>query len=127
MKNLKKYLKYILLIIVGMILTNVLIFIGLNSNYKTIDLKGEVPEQISIEKAEATSAEARVYGYVSNNNDDLNGKYIQIIVYDSDGDAIGKKNLEIVIDSNEKKMFQANFNEDGIKSYSIDIVDSDRE
>lgn len=123
MSKIKKYIKYILFIILGVLLTNVLIFIGFNVNYKNIDLKGTLPEQISIEKAEATNTEGRVYGYVLNNQDnDLNGKYIQIIVYDSNGDAIEVKQLEIT-GLDDKKMFQAYFNEDNIKSYSIDIVE----
>ncbi len=127
MKNLKKYLKIILIVIGGIILTDVLAFIGLNKNYHNIYLQGNVPEQISIEKAEATKTDGRVYGYVANKDEnDINGKYIQVVVYNSKNEAIGVKLMEITeVNSNDKKLFRAIFNEDGIKSYSISIVEDD--
>ena len=63
MKKLGVFAKYILGVIGIYLLTSILVFIGFNLNYSEITLKGELPEQVSIEKAEATKSDGRIYGY----------------------------------------------------------------
>lgn len=126
MSTLKQFAKYILLIIGIYLLTSVLIFIGLNVNYSDITLKGNLPEQISIEKAEATNSEGRIYGYVSNSEENnVNGKYIQISVYSSDDELLTTEYLKIdSVSYGEKKLFKFSFTVDNASSYSINIVDN---
>ncbi len=127
MKEMKKYFKYILLVVGGYILTSVLIFIGFNANYSNIDLVGTLPEQISIEKAEATKSEGRIYGYVSNNEDNnVNGRYIKAIMYDSRNEVIETEYLKIDgVENNTKKMFKVKFVANDVKSYEISIVETE--
>lgn len=125
MSDLKKDLKIVLLVIAGFLLTGFLIFVGFNVNYKPIELKSELPNQISIEKAEATKVQARVYGYVDNSGDNnLNGKFIKVSVFNNE--QVETKFLKIEnLEKNERKLFKALFNVKKVSSYSIDIVDSE--
>ena len=127
MSTLKQFAKYILLIISIYLLTSVLIFIGLNVNYSDITLKGNLPEQISIEKAEATKSDGRIYGYISNSEDNnVNDKYIQISVYSSDDELLTTEYLKIdSVSYGEKKLFKFSFTVDNANSYSISIVDEE--
>ena len=119
--------KIVLLVIAGFILTGFLIFIGFNVNYKPIELKSEFPNQISIEKAEATKVQARVYGYVQNSSEiDLNGKFIKVSVFNSNNENVETKYLKIEnLEKNERRLFKAFFNAKEVKSYSVDIVNSE--
>ena len=125
MSNLKKYLKYILLIIFGYILTSVLVFIGFNSNYSPITLQGNLPEQMSIEKAEAISSEARIYGYIENKQENnVNGKYIVATIYNSENEIIAVESLEISgVDYGTRKLFRMNINVKNATSYSMEILE----
>lgn len=125
MTDLNKDFKIVLLVVAGFILSGFLIFVGLNVNYKTIELKSEIPNQISIEKAEATKVQARVYGYVQNSvENNLNGKFIRVSVFNNEN--VETKYLKIEnLEKDERKLFKALFNVKEVKSYSVDIVDSE--
>ena len=126
MSNLKKYAKYILFIIGGYILTNFLIFVGFNASYKNIRLKSNLPQQVSIDKAEATKTQARIYGHVQNKDNNLKGKYIKISVFNSSNEKIGTDYLKIDnLGFNENKLFIKTFTSDKASSYEISIVDSE--
>ena len=127
MTDLNKDLKIVLLVAAGFLLTGFLIFIGLNVNFKPIELKYELPNQISIEKAEAIKVQARVYGYVQNSEEvNLNNKFIKVSIFDSKGVNVDTKYLKIEnLNKNERKLFKAWFNKKDVKSYAVDIVNSE--
>lgn len=126
MTDLKKDAKIVLLVVAGFLLTSFLIFVGFNSNYKPIKLSQELPPQITIEKAEATKDQGRVYGYVQNSNEsNLNGKYLKISVYNASNENITTEYLKIEnLQPNEKKLFRSNFNAKNARSYDINIIDN---
>ncbi|MBR0426689.1 MAG: hypothetical protein IJK18_00585 [Clostridia bacterium] len=127
MSDLNKDFKIVLLVVAGFLITGFLIFIGFNVNFKPIELKSELPNQISIEKAEATKAQARIYGYVQNSNENnLSGKFIRVSVFNNNNENVETKYLKIEnLEKNERKLFKAWFNQKKVKSYSVDIVDSE--
>ena len=118
--------KIVLLVVAGFILTGFLIFVGFNVNFKPIELKSELSNQLSIEKAEATKVQARVYGYVQNSSEnDVNGKFIRVSVFNVNGENLETKFLKIEnLGKNESKLFKVWFNKNEVKSYTIDIVDN---
>ncbi len=126
MTDLKKDIKIVLLVVGGYILTNFLIFVGFNANYKAIELKSELPSVIKIEKAEATKVQGRVYGKISNTEEnDLNGKYIKVVVFNDKNENIATEYLKIEnLEKHEEKLFRATFNVEKAKSYTIDIVET---
>lgn len=129
MAKLKLFGKYILIVIAIYVLTSILIFIGFNIIYSDITLNQTLPEQISIEKAEATSSDVRIYGYVSNNGDnDLVGSYIKVSIYNSEDEILTTEYLKIDgVSKNEEKLFKVTSNVDNASSYSISIVDTEEE
>lgn len=126
MSDLKKDIKIVLLVVGGFLLTSFLIFVGFNVNYKPIELKSELPNAITIEKAEATKAQARVYGRIRNSQEyDFNGKYIKVSVVNSNNETIDTKFLKIEnLGTDENKLFRATFNCENVKGYTIDLTEN---
>ena len=126
MTDLNKDIKIVLLVVGGFLLTSFLIFIGFNVNYKPMELKAELPSVITIEKAEATKVQARVYGRIRNTEEnDFNGKYIKVSVVNSNNETIDTKFLKIEnLGEDENKLFRATFNAESVKGYIIDIVEN---
>ena len=123
MKELKKYAKYVLWLVLFYFLTNFLIFVGFNANYKSINVK-EVPSQVKIQKAEATKSQVRVYGTVKN-QDNLNGKFIKLSVYNADNEEIATEHLKIEnLKSDEEKNFRFTSTANGVTSCEVNIVDN---
>ena len=125
MERMKTFGKYALIVIGVYLLSSILIFIGLNLNYKNIELNNELPPEITIAKAEATNKDGRIYGYVINNQEiDVNGKYIKAELFDENGNSVDIQYLQINdVKKEEKKMFKIIFNTDNVKSYSINLVE----
>ena len=128
MTDLNKDIKIVLLVVGGFLLTSFLIFIGFNVNYKPIELKAELPNVITIEKAEATKVQARVYGRIKNTEEsDFNGKYIKVSLYNANNENISTEYLKIEnLRKDENKLFRATFNAEKAKSYTVDLVDSNQ-
>lgn len=128
MTDLNKDIKIVLLVVGGFLLTSFLIFIGFNVNYKPIELKAELPNVITIEKAEATKVQARVYGRIRNTEEsDFNGKYIKVSLYNANNENISTEYLKIEnLGKDENKLFRATFNAEKAKSYTVDLVDSNQ-
>ena len=126
MTDLKKDFKIVLLVVGGYLLTSFLIFVGFNANYKTIELKSELPSVITIEKAEANNSQGRVYGKIKNTQEnDLNGKYIKVVVYNSSNENITTQYLKISnLEINQEKLFKVTFNAEKARSYTINIVET---
>ena len=127
MSNLNKDFKIVLLVVAGFLISGFLIFIGLNVNFKPIESNSEYPSQISIEKAEAAKTQARIYGYVQNSEtNNLNSKYIKVSIFNSKNENVETKYLKIEnLSKNERKLFKASFNQKDVKSYTLEIVDTE--
>ena len=125
MGRLKTFRTYIIWIVAFYIFSSVMIYIGLNATYKNILQKGNLPEQVNVDLAQATKVNGRIYGEVTSTiKNDLNGKYIKLEIYDKDVEVVGQKYLKIEgTNINEPKRFKVNFVTDGVKSYKIEILD----
>ena len=127
MDRMKTFAKYALMALGVYIFTSIVIFIGFNLNYKDIKCNNAFPEQISIEKAEATSTTGRIYGYVTNlKENNVNGKYIKVEIYNTDNEKDEVQYLKINdAKYDENKMFKVFFKTDNAKYCNIDIVDNE--
>ncbi len=128
MSDLKKYAKYIIWILLFYLFTQLLIFIAFNSNYKTIKLRENLSEQISVQKAEATKSNVKIYGKIKNlETNNLNGKYIQVVVFDINDNRITDNYTKIEnLELNEEKQFQISFSAKNAKSYEMNIVEKNK-
>lgn len=124
MNTLKRFLKYVIWIILFWILSDILIYYGINSTYKDIVLKGEEQSQIKIDNAEATKVNGRINGIVINNKEnDLSGKYLKVDLYAKSGNLLGTNYLDIGnLRENETKRFETYFKIQDVNAYSINLV-----
>ncbi len=125
MSGVNRWIKFFVWGILFIIFSNLLIFIGLNADYKDIQNKESLPNEITILKAEATKVNGRIYGKISNTEkNNINGSYIKINIYNEYEELIGTKYIEIVdVSYNSPKQFELHFKADNIKYYDISIVD----
>ena len=129
MNTLKQFAKYIIWIILFWILSDILIYYGLNSTYKDIENKGDNISQVTVSAAEATKVNGRIIGKISNTEEtDLSGKYLKINLYAESGNLLATEYVEIgKLRANEVKSFESYFKMQDVKSYDINIVDEKEE
>lgn len=129
MDRVKTFAKYAIWLVLFWILSDILIYYGINSTYKTITPKGEQTNQISVNNAEATRVNGRINVIVTNSEDNnLNGKYLKVDLYSESGNLLGTNYLEIGnLNTNETKNFETYFKIQDVKFYNISIVDEKAE
>ena len=129
MSTLKTFAKYAIWLILFWVLSDILIYYGINSTYKAISNKGENPKQVTINSAEATKVNGRIIGKVSNDEEnDLSGKFLKIDLYAENGNLLATEYEEIGnLRANEVKSFETYFKMQDVKSYDINIVDEKEE
>ena len=125
MDRVKTLFKYAIWVILFWILSDVLIYFGINSTYKDIVSKNEISNQITINNAEATTVNGRILGTVTNNEEnDISEKYLKVDLYSDIGNLVGTNFLEIGnLGTIETKSFATYFKIQNVKSYEINIVD----
>lgn len=124
MDRLKTFLKYALWVIGLFILSEFLINVGLNSNYKELERKDNL-SQVVIYQAEATKVNGRIRGIIDNSDNKLNGKYIEVDLYSKRNVFLGKKYFEVQTTSEDKATipFEMLFKLEDVKYYETKIVD----
>ena len=129
MSTVKQFAKYVIWIILFWILSDILIYYGVNSTYKNLKIKNEVPSQVTIKNAEATKVNGRIKGTVANSEDsDLSGKYLKIDLYADNGNLLATEYEEIGnLRANEVKSFETYFKMQDVKQYEVNIVDKKTE
>ena len=129
MSTLKTFAKYAIWLILFWVLSDILIYYGINSTYKAISNKGENPKQVTINSAEATKVNGRIIGKVSNDEEnDLSGKFLKIDLYAENGNLLATEYEEIGnLRANEVKSFETYFKMQDVKSYGIAVVDQKEE
>lgn len=121
MDRVKTLFKYAIWIILFWILSDILIYLGLNSTYKDIKQIGETPKGIEIIRMQATTVNGRVKVNVNDNG--LSGKFIKIDLYSYTGVNLGTQYLEIGnVNENEITEIETYFKISEVKSYKITIV-----
>lgn len=129
MSTLKTFAKYAIWLILFWVLSDILIYYGINSTYKAISNKGENPKQVTINSAEATKVNGRIIGEISNDDEnDLSGKFLKIDLYAENGNLLATEYEEIGnLRTNEVKDFETYFKMQDVKSYEITVVDQKEE
>lgn len=124
MDRMKTFLIYALIVVGFILLSNFLIDVSLNSQYKDIERKDQT-SQVQIYQAEATLVNGRIRGVVTNSGDvDLNNKYIKIDFYSKRDVFLGRKYIQInQLQKDETQPLEVFFKLQDVKSYSIEIVD----
>lgn len=122
MDTMKKFGKYVIWIILFWILSDILIYFGINSTYKDIEQRGEIPAEIEIVQMQATAVNGRAK--IKVNDIALSGKFIKIDLYSSTGVNLGTQYIELgEIKENEIKEVETYFKISEVKSYEIAVVE----
>ena len=122
MDRVKTFGMYAIWLILFWILSDILIYLGINSTYKDIEQRGELPVGIEVVQMQATSVNGRTKLKI--NDAALSGKYIKIDLYSSTGVNLGTQYLEIgKIDEKESKEIETYFKISEVKSYEITVVE----
>lgn len=122
MSRMKTFAKYVIWIVLFWILSDVLIYLGINSTYKNIEKRGEIPKGIEIVQMQSTAVNGRTK--IKINDSKLSDKFLKIILYSSTGVELGTQYLEIgKIKENETKEIETYFKISEVKSYEISVVE----
>jgi len=104
------------------ILSDILIYVGINSTYKNIKQRGEIPAGIEIVQMQATSVNGRAKINVKDAS--LNGKFVKIDLYSSTGVNLATQYIEIGnINENQNKEIETYFKISEVEAYEITVVD----
>lgn len=122
MSRMKTFAKYAIWLILFWILSDILIYLGINSTYKDIDKKGEIPTGIEVVGMQATTVNGRTK--IKINDANLSGKFLKIDLYSSTGVNLGTQYLEIgEVRENQSKEIETYFKISEVKSYEITVVE----
>ncbi|MCI8655674.1 MAG: hypothetical protein HFJ48_07450 [Clostridia bacterium] len=120
MKRLKTFAKYVLIITLFYIFSNILIFWGINTNYDNLSIKGTIPEQVIVKTASATLVNGEVKGYLLDTHN-ISDKYIKFSFYTDTDSLACIKCLKISELKDNEFSFYFKFNY--VDSYSVELVD----
>ena len=93
MDTLKKFAKYIIALILFWIISDILINVGINSMYKDMNRKGNIPSGIQVIEVESTSVNGRIK--LTAEGQDLSGKFIKVDLYSNIDNHLGTQYIEI--------------------------------
>ena len=121
MDRMKTFAKYAIWIILFWIFSDILIYAGINSTYKDIKSKGEIPNGIEVVQVQATTVNGRIKLKANNS---LSGKFLKVDLYSSRDNILGTQYIEIGnVSENQTKEIETYFKISEVKSYQISVVD----
>ena len=125
MDRMKTFAIYALIIIVFFVFSNFLIAVGLNSSYANISSRGEIPEQVHIDTAQATLINGRIYGTITNlGNEDISNKYLEIDFYSKRDVLLGRTYVQINnLNQDATQDIELHFKLQNVDYYTASITD----
>lgn len=122
MDRIKTFVKYAIWLILFWILSDFLIYLGINSTYKTIKPRGEIPTGIEVVQMQATAVNGRAK--INVKDVALSKKFLKIDLYSLNEVNLGTQYIEIGnVKENQNKEFETYFKISDVKSYEITVVD----
>lgn len=117
----RKIMAWIGILVGVFVLSDFLIYVGLNSTYKEIQ-RQDKNSQIVVYQADATYVNGRIRGMIKD-IDKGQGKYLKIELYTKRDVLVGKSYVEIKdIENSETQPFEVLFKAKDVAYYKIDIV-----
>lgn len=122
MSTVKKFIKYVIWIILFWVLSDFVINIGLNTTYRTMQNIGTIPAGIQVKEMKSTAVNGKID--IAINSTELSGKYLKIDLYSSKSNLLGTQYLEIgEIKENQSKDLNTYFKISDVKKYTVSVVD----
>ncbi len=126
MATMKKIVIWILILIGVFILSDFLIYVGLNSTYKDIERKDN-NSQIVVYQADATSVNGRIRGVIKDAKQ-IQESYLKIELYTERNVLAGRKYIEIEdVEGNETQPFELLFKAKNVAYYTIETANEKEE
>lgn len=127
MAKIKKYLLYVLIIAAFWVLSDILIYLAINSSYTRVDAKvyTNSPE-IIIGESKATYVNGLVKGSIKNNTGDIiNDKYLKIELYSARDVKLGTKYVKIEnLEVNKYQNFEMWYKFNDVDYANITVTDN---
>ena len=120
MDTMKKIVNYVVWLILFWILSDILIYFGINSTYKDIAQKGQTPEGIEIIQVQATSVNGRIKVKVTDK--ELSNKFLKVDLYSKGEINLGTQYI-ILDDTDKENEIETYFKISDVKSYEISVVE----
>ena len=119
--TMKKIMIWVLILAGVFVLSDFLIYVGINSTYKEIERQDENP-QIAVYQADATYVNGRIRGVIKDVGE-VQGKYLKIELYTKRHVLVGKSYVEIKdVENSETQPFEVLFKANDVAYYKIDTV-----
>lgn len=116
----QKIITWIAILVGVFILSDFLIYVGLNSTYKDIT-REDNNSQIVVYQADATYVNGRIRGIIKNTSD-IKDKYLKIELYSKRDVLLGKSYIEIKDTDSETQPFELLFRAKDVASCQIETV-----
>lgn len=117
----KKVVIWVLILIGVYVLSDFLIYVGINSTYKDIQ-RQDSNSQVVVYQADATFVNGRIRGMIKDTNE-IQGKYLKVELYTKRDVLVGKSYIEVKDkEDSETQPFEVLFKANDVAYYKIDSV-----
>lgn len=128
MKRMKTFLMYLILLIAFYVFSNLMINAFLKVSYYDMhNYEINVDNLfVDVSEAKASRRNGHIYGIIKNNEDiTIENKYLKVSLLSKNGVTMGEKYIKIdKIEPEQLRKFELNFDEDNVKTFKIEMVDT---
>lgn len=127
MAKLKKYLLYVILIAAFWLLSDILIYLSINTTYTNVNTKVfAVSPEVTVGQSEATYVNGFIKGNIRNNTDTIiNEKYLKIDLYSPRNVKLGTKYIKIEnLEINKSQEFEMWYKFTDVEYAEITVIDN---
>ena len=123
-RNLRRYFIWFILLFVFVTVGTILAIRTMYHDIKAYEIQVTNPS-ITVNEAKATNVNGYIKGTIKNESEeDINGKYLLFLLYDSNNELVGEEYIEIgSLPANESKTFELQFKRDNVDRFVVTITD----
>lgn len=128
MSKMKKFLKYVILLLLLYLFSNLIINALFKVNYKEIENYEINVEECYVEvtEAKATIRNGYIYGIIKNNKEQtIENKYLKVSMLSKNNNVLGEKYIKLdKIEPQQLTKFEVKFDYDNVTSFKIEFTDT---
>lgn len=128
MSRMKTFLKYVILLLLFYVFSNIMINAFLKVSYTNVsDYDINVSEAfVDVTEAKVSNRNGYINGIIKNNTDNvIENKYLKFSMLSKNGNVLGEKYVKIdKIEVNQLRNFEVKFDYDNVKTFKIEMTDT---
>ena len=128
MSRMKTFLKYVILLLLFYVFSNIMINAFLKVSYTNVsDYDINVSEAfVDVNEAKVSNRNGYINGIIKNNTDNvIENKYLKFSMLSKNGNVLGEKYVKIdKIEVNQLRNFEVKFDYDNVKTFKIEMTDT---